>query len=139
MASTIVPSVPTYPRDEKDVIVEGSDRSSQHGSAVDVGVESPLAKRTTRKIDIALVPLLGLMYLLAFLDRTNIATAKLNGFEKDLKMPSNGYNTALWVFYLPFVLLEVPCNIVLSSKKIKPSYWLGGIMFFLGTALLSSS
>lgn len=74
------------------------------------------------------------MYLLSFLDRTNIATAKLNGLEASLHMPSNGFNTALWVFFLPFVVLEVPCNVFLSWGKVKPAYWLGGIMVFLGTA-----
>ena len=71
------------------------------------------------------------MYLIAFLDRTNIANAKLNGFEKDLNMPSDGYNTALWVFFLSFVLLEVPSNLLLSWQKIRPNHWLAA-MFFLG-------
>lgn len=106
---------------------------SERDASVQMSPESKkLARKTTLKIDIALLPILGLMYLLAFLDRTNIATAKLNGFEKDLGMPSNGYNTALWVFFLPFVVLEVPMNMILSTNKIKPSYWLGGIMFLLG-------
>ncbi|KAH8201888.1 hypothetical protein TruAng_003975 [Truncatella angustata] len=83
--------------------------------------DTALTKKITRKLDIALLPLLGIMYLLAFLDRTNIATAKLNGFEADLAMPSNGYNTALWVFYLPWGM-------------VRPSLWLGGIVFVLGIA-----
>ncbi|KAK9417083.1 putative Major facilitator superfamily (MFS) profile domain-containing protein [Seiridium unicorne] len=127
---------PPFPIDEKRTSAKGD--STHDGShTTDVSGEVPaadpvLTKKVTRKIDIALLPLLGMMYLLAFLDRTNIATAKLNGFEADLGMPSNGYNTALWVFYLPFVLLEVPCNLVLGWNKVKPSYWLGGIIFILG-------
>jgi hypothetical protein len=100
-------------------------------------IDHDLSKRVTRKIDIRLVPMLGLMYLIAFLDRTNIANAKLNGFEKDLGMPDNGYNTALWVFFLSFVLLEVPSNLLLSWQKIKPNQWLGAMMFLLGKLTLA--
>lgn len=127
---------PPYPIDDKRSSVkngsshDGSNTTEASGIVDDI--DPALTKRVTRKVDIALLPLLGMMYLLSFLDRTNIATAKLNGFEADLGMPSNGYNTALWVFYLPFVILEVPCNLILSWGKVRPSYWLGGIIFVLG-------
>jgi len=73
-----------------------------------------------------------LLYFTAFLDRINVANAKLEGFEKELHMPSNGYNTTLWIFYLSFVLFEVPLNFLLNWGKVKPNRWLGGMMFFLG-------
>lgn len=115
----------------KDTISNSRD-SSTHDGSESVSSNSALTRRVTRKVDVRLLPILGLTYLFAFLDRTNIANAKLNGFEKELGMPSNGYNTALWVFFLPFVLLEVPCNIVLGTRKVTPGQWLGGIMFVLG-------
>lgn len=103
-----------------------------HSGISELETESALGRRVTRKCDIRLVPVLGGLYFTAFLDRVNIANAKLNGFEKDLNMPDNGYNTALWVFFLSFVLLEVPCNIFLNWHKMKPNRWLGLMMFLLG-------
>lgn len=103
-----------------------------HFGILEVAAEAALGHRVTRKCDIRLVPVLGGLYFTAFLDRVNIANAKLNGFEKDLNMPDNGYNTALWVFFLSFVLLEVPCNIFLNWHKMKPNRWLGLMMFLLG-------
>lgn len=50
-------------------------------------------------------------------------------------MPSNGYNTALWIFYIPFVLAEVPSNMVISLAWVKPNLWLGGQCFILGMSL----
>jgi len=94
--------------------------------------EQALARRVTWKCDIKLVPVLGSLYLTAFLDRTNLANAKLEGFEKDLHMPSNGYNTALWIFFLSFVLFEAPLNLFMNWQKVKPNQWLGGMMFLLG-------
>jgi hypothetical protein len=86
----------------------------------------------TNKIDIKVIPILGLLYLICFLDRTNIANAKIAGLVSGLDMPSTGYNTALWIFYIPFVLAEVPSNMIMSLPTIKPNLWLGGQCFILG-------
>ena len=92
-SNTTADSSSDSPKSLKDEVVVANER-----------VESPyhaaLARRVTRKCDFRLVPILGLLYFTAFLDRSNIANAKLYGLEKGLNMPSNGYNTALWVFYL---------------------------------------
>ena len=42
-------------------------------------------------------------------------------------MLGNDYNIALFIFFIPYILLEVPCNILL--KKLRPSVWLSSIMF----------
>ncbi len=87
---------------------------------------------TLWKRDRVLVPLLGLLFLVMFLDRTNIANARIEGLEAGLKMPSNGYNTALWIFYIPFVLAEIPSNLLLNTELVKPNWFLGGQMAVLG-------
>lgn len=53
------------------------------------------------KVDLRLMPALSIMYLLAFLDRTNIANAAVYGLDKDLNIvaASNDYNTALTLFF----------------------------------------
>ena len=50
------------------------------------------------KIDFALVPWLCFLYLLSFLDRTNIGNARLAGMEDDLGMEGHDYNNALTIF-----------------------------------------
>jgi hypothetical protein len=90
------------------------------------------ARKLLLKIDIRLIPILGCLYLVSFLDRSNIANARLFGLEKSLSMPLNGFNTCLWIFYLPFVIAEVPSNLFMSLNYIKPSQWLASAMFILG-------
>lgn len=51
-------------------------------------------KRLIRKIDWRLLPFLALLYLLSFLDRTNIGNARLAGLEKSLKMEGLQYNVS---------------------------------------------
>jgi len=82
--------------------------------------DKSLERRVTRKVDIRLVPMLCALYMTAYLDRTNIGNAKLLGLRKDLNMPSNGYNTAVWTFYLTFVLMEVPSNLLWIASKFRP-------------------
>jgi hypothetical protein len=67
-------------------------------------------RQLTTKIDLKVIPIMGMLYLICFLDRTNIANARLAGLEKGLDMPSNGFNTALWIFYIPFVRILTLSN-----------------------------
>jgi MFS family permease len=43
-------------------------------------------------------------------------------------MPSNGYNTCLWIFFIPFVLVEIPSNMIMGLPRVKPSMFLLGII-----------
>lgn len=97
-------------------------------------------KKLLRKIDFRLLPILCILYLFAFLDRINIGNAHLFGMDKDLKMKGHDFNIALSVFFIPYILLEVPSNLIL--KKIRPSVWLSSVMFGWGQSpfyLLSTS
>ncbi|TCD70507.1 hypothetical protein EIP91_003268 [Steccherinum ochraceum] len=82
------------------------------------------------KIDYRVVPVLCVLYLLAFLDRVNIANAALFGLKEDLHLGGNEYNTALVIFFVPYVLFEIPSNALM--KRFKPHVWLSGCMFMFG-------
>jgi hypothetical protein len=87
-------------------------------------------RKLTRKCDLHVVPPLFVLFLLAFLDRTNIGNAKIQGLEAGLGLSGPQYNIALFIFFVPYILFEVPSNILL--KKIAPSTWLSSIMFLWG-------
>lgn len=78
-------------------------------------------KALIRKIDFRVVPILFLLYVAAFLDRVNISNALTLGLQKDLKLKSDQANVALTIFFVPYVLFEVPSNILL--KRFKPHVW----------------
>ncbi|MCJ1471797.1 hypothetical protein MMC13_000438 [Lambiella insularis] len=101
----------------------------------DLGVVCPshtTERRLMAKIDLRVIPVLSVLYLLAFLDRTNIANAAVYGLSTDLGLVagSNQYNTALTIFFVPYILFEIPSNIFL--KKLKPHVWLSSCMFLFG-------
>ncbi|KAH8899858.1 MFS general substrate transporter [Thozetella sp. PMI_491] len=119
--------------DEKEKIESGlhSSKSSETHDVEGLVVDQRLERIVLWKRDLLLVPILGLLYLVMFLDRTNIANARIEGLEAGLNMPSNGYNTALWIFYIPFVLAEIPSNLFLNMGILKPNWILGGQLFLL--------
>lgn len=67
---------------------------SASGSESDLGFDEKLTKKLVRKIDVYLVPFLSLLYLLSYLDRTNIGNARLGGLEEDLGMSGLDYNVS---------------------------------------------
>ncbi|MCJ1245141.1 hypothetical protein MMC30_002342 [Trapelia coarctata] len=89
-------------------------------------------RKLLAKIDLRVIPVLSILYLLAFLDRTNIANAAVYGLGTDLGLPpgSNQYNTALTIFFVSYVAFEIPSNVIL--KKLKPHVWLSICMFAFG-------
>nr|OQO15450.1 hypothetical protein B0A51_16239 [Rachicladosporium sp. CCFEE 5018] len=86
--------------------------------------------KMTRRIDIRLIPVLCILYLLAFLDRVNIGNANVYGLSKELGLKNVEYNTALVIFFVPYILFEIPSNLLL--KKFKPHIWLAANMFMFG-------
>ncbi|KAF1988039.1 MFS general substrate transporter [Aulographum hederae CBS 113979] len=88
-------------------------------------------RKLVNKIDWRVIPFLCILYLLAFLDRVNIANANIFGLSEELGIEdTNKYNTALVIFFVPYILFEIPSNILL--KKFSPRYWLSGCMFLFG-------
>ncbi|KAF9907440.1 hypothetical protein EC991_010904 [Linnemannia zychae] len=92
-------------------------------------------KKARWKVDKRLVPLLAVMYLCSFLDRANIGNAKVAGMENDLNLQPGEFNTALSIFYVGYVLGEVPSNMAL--KRFGPRKWIPSVMFVWGTVMIA--
>ncbi|KAF8544935.1 major facilitator superfamily domain-containing protein [Trichophaea hybrida] len=97
------------------------------------GFDEKRTKALLRRLDWHLVPFLALLYLLSFLDRSNIGNARLAGLEEDLHMKGLDYNVALAVFFPWYVLAEVPSNLMM--KRTSPSKWLCTIMVAWGICM----
>ncbi|KAK5161644.1 hypothetical protein LTR04_003931 [Oleoguttula sp. CCFEE 6159] len=80
-------------------------------------------KKLVRKIDLRLMPLLVLMYLLNFLDRSNLAQARLGTLEKDLKMKATDFNLATSILFVGYLLMQLPSNMLIT--RLRPSLYLG--------------
>lgn len=76
-----------------------------------------------RKLDWHTVPLITVLYMLCFLDRINIGNAAIQGLRVDLDLGRDKrFNWALSIFYIVYLLVEVPSNMIL--KRFGPRYYL---------------
>ncbi|KAL6228892.1 hypothetical protein BDW75DRAFT_235594 [Aspergillus navahoensis] len=82
-------------------------------------------------IDLRLLPCLTVLYLISHLDRANIGNAKVLGLTEDLGLSGIQYNVALSLFFIPYVLLEVPSNVLLK-RFTRPSVYLGTLIVSWG-------
>lgn len=85
------------------------------------------------KLDLKLIPWLTLLYLVSFLDRTNIGNAKIDGLLDDLNITSGQYQAALSLFFVSYALLEPLTNVLL--KKLRPSIFIPLIMVLWGICM----
>ncbi|KAG7288419.1 hypothetical protein NEMBOFW57_004769 [Staphylotrichum longicolle] len=93
-------------------------------------VDAVNEKALIRKIDWRLLPAVGILYLLSFLDRSNVGNARIEGLADDLHMTGNQYLTGLTLYFIGYVLFEIPCNIIL--KRTTPRFWLPTLTILWG-------
>ncbi|KAG8158410.1 hypothetical protein KVR01_011532 [Diaporthe batatas] len=90
-----------------------------------------LEAKLKRKIDLRLMPAIILMYILNYIDRNNIAAAKLAGLEEDLGLSSTEYETAVSILFVGYLLMQIPSNLFLN-KLGKPALYLPACMIVWG-------
>ncbi|KAL5513375.1 hypothetical protein ACEPAH_3774 [Sanghuangporus vaninii] len=123
--------------EEVELVVCKADRTSrsQDNAAEESSVSTPIdEKRLLRRLDFSLIPWLGVLYLMSFLDRAGIGNARLYGMEQDLHISDTRYLLCLSLFFVPYALFEAPANICL--KRLTPSVWLSSIMVCWGTVMV---
>jgi ACS family tartrate transporter-like MFS transporter len=91
--------------------------------------ETHMAASVFRRVAWRALPLLGLGYLFAYMDRVNIgfAAAQMNA---QLKFDAAVYGLGGGLFFLSYALLEVPSN--LAFQRFGARRWIGRIMLTWG-------
>ena len=95
---------------------------------------SELGQRTLRKVAWRLIPFMGLLYFLAFVDRVNIGFAALT-MNADLGLTPSMFGFASGIFFIAYALFEVPSNIIM--ERVGARLWISRIMITWG--LLSAA
>ncbi|KAF2831055.1 MFS general substrate transporter [Ophiobolus disseminans] len=104
-----------------------SEGSSHELSAEHLAINE---RKLVLKIDLRILPILCIVYLMAFIDRVNIGNAQLFSLAKDLHLTTNQYNIALAVFFVSYIAFEIPANIIM--KRVKPHIFMSSCMFCFG-------
>ncbi len=96
--------------------------------------QSVVERSAIRKVAIRLVPFVALMFFINYLDRTAISFAGPNGMNSDLALSAAQFGFASGVFFIGYILLEVPSNLALH--KFGARRWLARIMVSWGIVSL---
>ncbi|KAI0716553.1 MFS general substrate transporter [Earliella scabrosa] len=83
-------------------------------------------RRLVRKLDMRIMPMACIMYLFAYLDRTNLGNARLQGLpEHVLGGDPTGvlFDWANSAFFFSYILCQIPATVI--SKLFPPRTWLG--------------
>ncbi|KAL2072882.1 hypothetical protein VTL71DRAFT_12225 [Oculimacula yallundae] len=126
--------------DEKDELAyqnenENMDIAIQPVQNAQFSVDSAMTRRLLLKLDLRIIPTLALLFLMSFLDRTNVGNAKTYKLEANLGMTDHQYDTGLAVFYATYIASEIPSNLVL--KKVSPRVWLPALTMVWGIVTMS--
>lgn len=82
-----------------------------------------------RRISLRVIPLLMLLYLIAFLDRVNISFAALT-MNADLGISNTVFGLGAGIFFIGYLLFEVPSNFMLV--RVGARRWIGVLMVLWG-------
>ncbi|MBU3079495.1 MFS transporter [Sphingomonas quercus] len=93
-----------------------------------------IGERTLSRISRQLMPLLCLMYLIAYIDRQNVSFAKLEMVDA-LGLSEAAYGLGASLFFLGYFLFEAPANMILA--RVGARVWFARIMGSWGLVTLA--
>ncbi|EIM85076.1 MFS general substrate transporter [Stereum hirsutum FP-91666 SS1] len=118
-------------------ITVGIKNSSERGSSASPNDDSeddgillradvrPAAERSlVRKMDMRLLPTIILIFIMNYIDRTNVASARLKGLQEDLHLTDIQYNIVLAILYALYCPMQIPSNMFINRIS-RPSIYIG--------------
>ncbi|KAL1301409.1 hypothetical protein AAFC00_005668 [Neodothiora populina] len=116
----------TIQPDSRDMENEEKTAGSTAGSLHEIdAIDSAEETKLLAKLDMAFVPIIMIVYLSCFLDRSNIGNVKVAGMPEDIGATSQQFSTAVSIFYATYVTFETPWAVLL--KKLTPRFLITGL------------
>ncbi|KAK1765296.1 major facilitator superfamily domain-containing protein [Phialemonium atrogriseum] len=128
-----------------DVFQADSTGSSHTGTGavdeanIEIDAEWTTAEETAirRKFDLTIVPMVTILYMCCAIDRANIGNAKIEGMASDLNLIKYRYNIVLSIFFITYLSVEVPSNVIL--KRFGPRFYMPMLVFCFGLISLCTA
>ncbi|KAI3338461.1 putative pantothenate transporter [Ustulina deusta] len=90
-----------------------------------------LNKKLVRKIDLFILPIIGILYILNYIDRQNLAAAKLQGILEDLNLSTQEFATAVSILFVGYLPFQIPSNLLIT-KISRPGMYICTATFIWG-------
>ncbi|ATY59279.1 MFS transporter [Cordyceps militaris] len=101
---------------EKDMAVSegyGSSHVEANESCIET-IDAKSERKLLLKLDMYFVPIIMVVYLTCFLDRSNIGNVKVAGMPEDIGASPKEFSTAISIFYATYVAFEPPWSIMMK-------------------------
>lgn len=100
---------------QPDERVEDVEQVRAKPKDIDEGFDPLVVKKLIRRCDWRVVPILSAMYYVSLVDRTNLSLARQANHEQmnvdlDLGGTNNHYSIATLVFFVPYIVFEIPVS-----------------------------
>jgi len=103
---------------------------NSHGRAAPAGARlKDVGYRARRRVAYRLLPFLFLLYIVNYIDRVNVSFANLR-MSADLGFSDRVYGLGVGVFYITYVLFEIPGAIIVERWSARK--WIARIMISWG-------
>uniref|UniRef100_A0A8H7NPM6 Major facilitator superfamily (MFS) profile domain-containing protein n=1 Tax=Bionectria ochroleuca TaxID=29856 RepID=A0A8H7NPM6_BIOOC len=99
--------------------------------------EALLSSRINRRMDIAMLPMLSLLYLFNGLDKGNIGNAETQGFTRDIGAAPSDLNLSVSLFFITFVLFQPPSAAL--GRIVGPKHWIPFMTFAWGAVTIGQA
>jgi MFS family permease len=96
-----------------------------HQSSLDSGLHGSTMKR----LNVKLIPFLMLLYMVAYIDKSNISVAALQ-MNAELDLTARMYGVGVGLFFLTYIVFEVPSSVILT--RVGARRWIARIMISWG-------
>jgi MFS family permease len=110
--------------------MERPNTTAATSALADPATRARVEKSLKRKLD-ARCGLFVLIYIMNYLDRNNIAAARLKGLQDDLDLEYSEYATCLSILYVGYILMQVPSNMFINRIQ-RPSLYISLVMLVWG-------
>ncbi|KAJ8591075.1 MFS general substrate transporter [Rhizopogon salebrosus TDB-379] len=110
---------------EENVGAEGD------GYILDSEIRLTAEKKLVRKLDFRLLPTIVIIFIMNYIDRVAVTSARLKGLEADLGLTDIQYDTVVAILYASYCPAQIPSNMLLNYVT-RPSLYIGTCVVLWG-------
>ncbi|GFP56521.1 uncharacterized transporter C1683.12 [Trichoderma asperellum] len=97
---------------EVDTVDERMPETLRNLSSIEI---KNLNDKLVRKMDLIILPTIGILYILNYIDRQNLAAAKLQGITDSLHMSTEQFATVVSILFVGYLPFQIPSNLLITK------------------------
>ncbi|KAG0693959.1 major facilitator superfamily domain-containing protein [Suillus ampliporus] len=112
--------------EDVDVVATEDDEHILHPE-----IRQAAERRLVRKLDFRLLPTIVIIFIMNYIDRVAITSARLKGLETDLGLTDIQYDTVVAILYVSYCPAQIPSNMLLNYVT-RPTFYIGTCVVLWG-------